>query len=155
MGGHYGSIHVRTEDRDEVRVAVERLGHNRAHRFLIAPLIGGWVTIFPEHNGQDSTVGDALAKVLKDKTLIHCLVHDDDIFAYWLFEMGTVLATYNSCPDYFGETNPPPRGGNARDLLHLLKDPNKVNELQALLDRERFDFELERQDQFAALLGLP
>jgi len=155
MGGHYGTIHVRTEDRDAVRSAVERLVSDRTRRFQIAPPIGGWVTVFPEHNGQDSAVSEALAARLSDKTLIHCLVHDDDVFAYWLFEDGRLVETYNSCPDYFGDPNPQPRGGNAEALRHLLLDPTKVSELQTLLDSDRFDFELERQDQFAALFGLP
>ena len=155
MGGHYGTIHVRTEDRDAVRVAVESLACERTRRFLIAPAINGWVTLYPENNGQDPAVSEALAAKLAEKTLIHCLVHDDDVFAYWLFEGGRIVDTYNSCPDYFGDHNPPPRGGNASALSHLLLDQGKVGELQALLDEDSFDFELERQDQFAALLGLP
>ena len=155
MGGHYGTIHVRTEDLDAVRSAVEHLASDRTRRFYIAPPIGGWVTIYPENNGQDAAVSEAIAAKLSDKTLIHCLVHDDDVFAYWVFESGQVVDTYNSCPDYFGEPNPPPRGGNAETLRHLLLDSTKANELQALLDADRFDFEIERQDQFAALLGLP
>jgi hypothetical protein len=128
---------------------------NRTRRFLVAPAIGGWVTIFPEHNGQDAAVSEALAAKLSSKTLIHCLVHDDDVFAYWLFESGRIVDAYNSCPDYFGDPNPPPRGGNAEALRHLLIDPTRVSECQGLLDADRFDFELERQDRFAALLGLP
>jgi hypothetical protein len=155
MGGHYGTVHVRTTDRDAVRSAVESIASERTGRFLIAPAIDGWVTVYPDQNGQDKAVSEALAAKLPGKTLIHCLVHDDDIFAYWLFEGGRVVDTYNSCPDYFGDPNPPPRGGNARALAHLLLDPAEVNELQALLDADRFTFELERQDQFAALLGLP
>src|SRR5260221_1921086 len=155
MGGHYGTIHVRTEDRGAVRFAVESIASDRTRRFLIAPAIAGWVTVFPENNGQDPAVSEALAEKLSDKTLIHCLVHDDDIFAYWFFEGGRLVHAYNSCPSYFGEANPPPRGGNAAALSDLLIDPAKTNQLQALLDAERFTFELERQDEFAALLGLP
>jgi len=155
MGGHYGTIHVRTEDRDAVRSAVERLSSDRTRRFLIAPPIAGWVTVFPENNGQDPVISEALASTLADQTLIHCLVHDDDVFAYWLLERGRTVDAYNSCPDYFDDPNPPPRGGNATAFRHLLLDSEKVDELQALLDAPRFDFELERQDQFAALVGLP
>lgn len=155
MGGHYGTIHVRTEDRDAVRSSVEDLVSDRARRYLIAPAINGWVTIFPENNGQDSAVSKALATKLPDKTIIHCVVHDDDVFAYWLFEGGQTVDTYNSCPNYFSDKNPPPRGGNAAAFSDLLANPKKVQELQSLLDADRFDFELERQDRFAALLGLP
>src|SRR5512138_89767 len=103
MGGHYGTIHVRTEDRDAVRSAVESIVSERSGRFLIAPPIDGWVTVYPEHNGQDQAVSDALAAKLPGLALIHCLVHDDDVFAYWLFQGGRVVDTYNSCPDYFGD----------------------------------------------------
>jgi hypothetical protein len=155
MGGHYGTIHVRTRNSHEVRSALERLSGQRTRRFLLAPAIDGWVTVYPELNGQDPAVSEALATILGDRTLIHCLVHDDDLFAYWLYENGSIVDTYNSQPDYFGETNPPPRGGNAQAFAHLLIDPSKVNKLQVLLDVGSFDFELQRQDQFAALLGLP
>jgi hypothetical protein len=155
MGGHYGTIHVRTQDREPVRAAVEALAAGGKHRFLIAPPLDGWVTIFPNHNGQDSKLSKKLATALADKTLIHCLVHDDDIFAYWLYENGDLVDAYDSCPGYFSGKKTPPSGGNVEALRHLLLDQAKVEELQTLLKAERLTFELERQDQFAALLGLP
>lgn len=155
MGGHYGSIHIRTEDRDVVLRALDKFEVNRTRRFLVAPPIDGWVTVFPEHNGQDSSVFEALAAKLPNLTLVCCLVHDDDVFAYWLIDGGRVLDTYNSCPDYFGSNNPPPRGGNAKSFSILVRDSEKVDQLQKLLDADRFAFELERQDKFAEILGLP
>jgi hypothetical protein len=154
MGGHYGSIHIRTDDRDEVRMAVENLQHPNTQRYYIAPPINGWVTVFPENNGQDHTVTEALVAKLPNKTMIHCSVHDDDIFAYWFFENGKLSDTYNSCPEYFGDETPPPRGGNVAAFANLLP-PQKITRLQKLLDEKRYTFELERQDKFAKLLGLP
>jgi hypothetical protein len=40
MGGHYGSIHVRTDDREIVKTAVVAL-NTSAKRFLIAPPLNG------------------------------------------------------------------------------------------------------------------
>jgi hypothetical protein len=154
MGGHYGSIHIRTEDQDKVRAAVENLRHENAKRFYIAPPLNGWVTVFPENNGQDDTVTEALAEKLPDKTIVHCAVYDDDVFAYWLFENGKLSDSYNSCPEYFGDENPPPRGGNAKAFANLLSG-QKIKALQKLLDEPRYTFELERQDKFAELVGLP
>jgi hypothetical protein len=154
MGGHYGSIHIRTDDQDEVRIAVENLHHPNTQRFYIAPPIKGWVTVFPENNGQDHTVAEALVAKLPNKTIIYCAVHDDDIFAYWFFENGKLSDAYNSCPEYFGDENRPPRGGNATAFANLLP-PQKITRLQKLLDEQRYDFELERQDKFAEILGLP
>jgi hypothetical protein len=155
MGGHYGTIHVRTDNREPVRAAVESLAAGGKKRFLIAPPLDGWVTVFPSENGQDSKVSKKLAKSLADKTLIHCLVHDDDVFAYWLYEGGDLVDAYDSCPGYFSGKKMPPCGCNPEALRHLLPDVAKIEELSKLLKAERFPFELERQDKFAALLGLP
>ena len=153
MGGSYGSIHVRTNDQQRVVAALELLSCEGTKRFLISPAIKGWVAVFPDNNGQDETLGKALASTLGNATVIQCLVHDDDLFAYWFFENGKLVDQYNSNPGYFGEDNTD-RGGNARAFSRLLHNEKKIEDLQALLDAERFTFELERQDQFAALLGL-
>jgi len=155
MGAHYGSIHVRTEDAAAIKTAVELISQERNLRFLIAPSIKGWITIFPEQNGQDSTVAELLAAKLANETLIHCLVHDDDVFAYSFFEHGKLVDCYNSRPDYFGEPNPPPRGGNAQAFARLLSKQAKVAQLQALLDAERPTLESNRLEDFAVLLELP
>lgn len=155
MGGFYGSIHVRTENRDAVRAAVEVLRCEGVSKFFLAPAIDGWVTVYPEQNGQESAVAEALSLKLPEIVLIHCMVHDDDLFAYSVFENGRVVDAYNSCPEYFGDEDAPERGGNAQTLKHLLVEPEKVDDLQRLLDAERFTFELERPDRFADFLGLP
>jgi hypothetical protein len=155
MGGHYGTIHIRTDDREPVREVLEALAADGKHRFLIAPPLDGWVTVFPNQNGQDSKISKKLSKALGDKTLIHCLVHDDDIFAYWLYEGGDLVDAYDSCPGYFSGKKTPPSGGNPEALRGLILDATKIEELSKLLKAERFTFELERQDKFAALLGLP
>src|ERR1051326_8332374 len=145
MGGHYGSIHVRTEDRNEVRAAVEKLASAKKGRVLIAPPLGGWVTVFPNHHGQKPKVSEALASALAEKTVIHCMVYDDDVFCYWAYEKGKLIDSYNSCPNYFDDKNKDPRGGKGEMVSHLLLDRDKVKELQAVLDAERHTFELERQ----------
>jgi hypothetical protein len=155
MGAHFGTIHVRTDDRDEVKRVVETLVSKRTGQFLIAPAIDGWVTVFPENNGQDDGISKALAEKLPNKTVIHALVHDDDIFAYWYFEGGALKDRYNSCPDYFDDKNMEPRGGNAQAFTDLLKDSGKISKLQSLLDADKITFEGERFEQFANTLGLP
>jgi WD40 repeat protein len=155
MGAHFGTIHVLTNDRNEVKRAVEGLDFERTKRFLIAPPIDGWVTVFPENNGQDDSISTALAEKLRDKTVICTLVHDDDIFVYSYFENGTLKDHYNSCPNYFDDKNRESRGGNAEVFAELLKDSKKIPKLQSLLDAERMTFEGERLEQFADLLNLP
>src|SRR3954467_12843237 len=105
MGAHFGTIHVFTEDRDAVKRAVEAIDSKGTKKFLIAPAIDGWVTVFPENNGQDDGVSKALAEKLPNKTIIHASVYDDDIFAYHYFENGALKDSYNSCPNYFDDEN--------------------------------------------------
>lgn len=153
MGGHYGSIHIRTEDANEVRAVLEELARERNMKFLLAPAIDGWVTAFPSDHGQDFSVAEALAAKVK-APFLHCLVHDDDVFAYQFFEGGVLADQYNSCPDYFGGS-PEPRGGNALVLVQSLAPDGPVSKLQNLLNDARYDFEVERFEKFSAWLGLP
>lgn len=153
MGGYYGSIHVRTEDVKVVRTALEVLAREHEAKFLLAPAIGGWITAFPNEHGQDFGVAEALAEKVK-VPFLHCLVHDDDVFAYQFYEGGLLAGEYNSCPDYFGG-EPPPKGGDVCALRSVLPEVSQQAELKKILEAERFDFEMERLERFAAILGLP
>jgi hypothetical protein len=82
MGGHYGSVQVRSEDRERVQAVAEQVAREKGIHILIAPPVNGWIALFPENHGQDDAVGGAVAEQL-DADVLHLLVHDDDIFAYW------------------------------------------------------------------------
>lgn len=153
MGGHYGSIHVRTDDAAAVRTALTELSLQNGTRFLLAPPLGGWITAFPHENGQDFAVSEALASKVAFP-LLHCLVHDDDIFSYQYFERGALVDTFNSCPDYFGG-EPAPRGGDVGLLQSILPEAARREKVKQLLDEERPAFEVERLERFATILGLP
>lgn len=153
MGGHYGSIHVRTEDASEVRAVLEQLAREHETKFLLAPPIGGWVTAFPSDHGQDLSIGEALAEKMK-APFLQCSVHDDDVFTYQYYKDGILADQYNSCPDYFGG-EPTSKGGDVAAFRSVIPETNKQAALKKLLEAERFEFEMERFDQFAAILGLP
>jgi hypothetical protein len=153
MGGHYGSIHVRIDDATKVQVALEDLARDSKTKFLLAPPLDGWVTLFPSDNGQDFSIAGKLAEKIS-APILHCLVHDDDVFAYQFHDRGKLVGTYNSCPDYFGG-EPEPRGGDVDLLQSILPDPSRRKELKQLLDSKRFDFEMERLEKFSLLVGLP
>jgi len=155
MGAHFGSIHVLTKDRDEVKRAVESIESKRTRKFLVAPPIDGWVTVFPENNGQDGSVAEELAEKLPNRAVLYTMVHDDDVFAYWYFENGVLKDRYNSCPKYFDDNNTEPRGGNAQAFAKFFKDAARILKLQSLLDAKSMTFEGNRLEQFARLLNLP
>jgi hypothetical protein len=160
MGAFYGSIHVRTEDHAGVLAAARTLAKKRKLRLLVAPVLRGWVTVFPENNGQDETVSAALARALTDDVL-HFLVHDDDIFCYSLYRNGKLIDRYNSNPDYFEEVSSREKAksrGRPEVFAELLPDASRLDELKALLTpahAEQTVFAGETMLRFAELLELP
>lgn len=127
MGGFYGSVQIRSEDRDAVCAALEQLARNGG-RFLLGPPLQGWIGVYPEGAGQDLGVASELAGRLKGE-LIAMLVHDDDIFAYEYHRDGHRVDQYNSIPDYFGEEFSDEERhalrGRPETFAHLVTDPAK------------------------------
>ena len=67
----------------------------------------GWVSFWdPLASRQDveriKVVAQGVSKSTK-RPLVAFMVHDSDIFCYWLYENGRLLDEYNSFPSYFGD----------------------------------------------------
>jgi hypothetical protein len=155
MGAFYGSTQVRTADRDRVRGAAEAVATKRGIRCLLGPQIGQWVGVYPQDSGQDETVGEAIAKRVGG-VVVHLMLHDDDVFAYWLWSEGRQLDSYWSRPGYFGEEKrhaEEAMAGNPASLADIFAvDAAK---LTAVLDRANDElFDPMRLDEFAKLLGI-
>lgn len=106
MGSFFGSIHVRTTDYEAVRYAAEAAAHKHGLKWMLAPTIDGWTSLYPSGHGQDEQPTHTLATLLPKTDLVHVVLHDDDVFAYGFFRHGKLLDEYNSDPDYFGEVPP-------------------------------------------------
>ena len=168
MGSFFGSVHVRTEDRDAVRKVLEQVAKKQQACFLLGPARNGWVAVYPNNNGQAGRVAGVMAAKLPVDVL-YVMVHDDDIFAYSFYQGGELVDQYNSCPDYFdgvfdaedleeesGE-EPTECGGRPEVFRHLLKSDRDLAALEALLSPERagsFGFASELLDRFASLVGV-
>jgi hypothetical protein len=159
MGAFYGSVHVRSADGGAVLRALETLAVEKGTRFFLAPPLGGWTGVYPSDHGQDVTVSAAIAARVSEP-VIHLLVHDDDVFAYTLYNTGGRIDEYCSDPDYF-EPSPPERwhdtAGRPEALAALVRDGNSA-ELNRVLDRKeghpdpfRARWQLER---IGGLLGI-
>lgn len=111
MGRFYGSVHIRGAAREEVLAACLAVATELKCRFLLAPEIGGWISVYPSDTGQDGQVSRKIAGLVRGET-VHVLLHDDDIFSYLYFRDGRLADEYDSNPDYFGTTAP-----NARKAL--------------------------------------
>ena len=73
MGAFYGSIHIRTDEVETVRGALANIA-KRKWKFLVSPVMDGWIAAYPNVNGQDERVSKALAKKL-DWPILHVAVH--------------------------------------------------------------------------------
>lgn len=138
MGSFVTNLHVRDADRDAVMEALRSLD-------LVPAYVRGspetpWTSIFPEAGYQDDAalpeMARALSKALK-RPVIAFIVHDSDIFLYWLCDDGKELDRYNSAPDYFAGQMTPPEGGNP-DMLKVYCQPGTTTDhLLRLLHPER------------------
>ena len=67
MGAFYGSVQVRSKDRDPVKAAAEEVARQRQICMLIGPVLNGWIGVYPEGSGQDGTVSFAQKLTLAQK----------------------------------------------------------------------------------------
>lgn len=157
MGGMYGSVQVRCEDRAQVTLVAGEVAKDHNIRLLVGPLLRGWVGIYPEKGGQDQTIGEDVARRLKADVL-HILVHGDDVMAYWFWRGGDLVDSYWSRPGYFGEEQRPEQEAMAgRPEVFSDLFPGKVEKLRELLRRDQEDrhgCEEGRLADFGKLLGI-
>lgn len=158
MGAFYGSVLVKTSDRDAAQKAVELAAKETSAKFLFGPVHNGWLSVFPDHAGQSDNVSAAIARHLPCD-ILHLQLHDDDVFAYSFYRNGQLADQYNSCPEYFGEVTENEKQacqGRPELLKDLLPNAASLGRLKALLGRgKKYAFEQERMEQFVKLLGLP
>jgi len=160
MGAFYGSIQVRSEDRDAVKAAVESVAQESKRKFLLGPPLNGWIAVYPDDSGQDEACAAALAKRL-NTILLQLIVHDDDVLIYNYFRNGELLNEYSSRPDYFEDVSAAnrerlrPKPEVFRDLVN---SPEKLAKISRLLgateEAVEFAVEQDRMEELASLLGI-
>lgn len=160
MGSHYSSIQIRTDDWLQVKAAVEIVAKDLGKKFLIAPVLDGWIGVYPDDSGNDERCAAILAKALA-KDVIQLIIHDSDVFYYNLFRGGELINEYSSDPDYFESASPQEHERlRAKPELFrdFVKDAEVVEKLGGLLRRgsgeRHFDFAEERLERFANFLGI-
>jgi hypothetical protein len=141
MGAFYGSIHVRTNERGYVQTAVEQIAKQHKLRFLIGPVLNGWVSVYPQNNGQDGSVAKDLAKRLRGY-ILDVMVHDDDVFAYSYYQEGKLADSFDSRPDYFAPVSKRVKAklvGKPALLQPLLPQGKSVDDLAEILSIKSID----------------
>src|SRR5207249_11448422 len=138
MGSFYTNYQVRS---DSMPAVVKALGPLVQARAYISPPSGGWVTVYDEaSDDQDDTIiqelGAALSGALKTSVLAF-LVHDSDVFRYWLFRKGELIDEFDSDPEYFGkpedETTSWHSRGKPAALLPLCRPGVTTAQIDAVL----------------------
>ncbi len=156
MGAFYGSVQVRTDDRSGVKSAAEKVARALHARLLVGPVINGWVGLYPDMNGQNEPIGAAIAEEI-DADVLQLIVHDDDVFAYWLYSHGELVDSFWSAPGYFGEeyrARDAAMTGNAEAFRPILG--KRVKRLSKLLVRgeEKEFFAGDQLAEFANMLKI-
>lgn len=155
MGGFYGSVQVKGADLEQVKAVAERVAARKKIKCLLGPEHDGWIGIYPELSGQDEQVGLAIARELACDVL-HLLVHDDDVLAYWLWRNHELVDSYYSRPGYFDDAQADEQQamtGNPRLLASL--GNGTESQFREILARDRnVVFEVERLQALASLLGI-
>jgi len=164
MGSYYGSIQVRCDDREALRAAVEDVARECFQKFLVGPVMHGWVGVYPDGSGQSNVCAQALAKRL-NQVVLQLIVHHDDVFIYNFFRQGEWVQEYSSNPDGFEMVSAAERerlAARPEIFRELVADPGKLAQLAGLLEvRDKaaeftaeIAFEQDRLEEFARLLGI-
>jgi hypothetical protein len=138
MGSFITNLHVRNAERNAVIEALRSLD-------IVPAYIRGspettWTSVFPEAGEQDDTALPEMARALSkalQRPVVAFIVHDSDIFLYWLCDGGKELDRYNSAPGYFTDKETPPDGGNPETLAVYCQPGTSTDRLLRLLHPER------------------
>jgi hypothetical protein len=156
MGAFYGSTQVRQQEYEAVVQAAETVARDQGCKCLIGPVLNDWIGIYPENHGQDDNFGAAIAQKLGGFVL-HLLLHDSDVMAYWLWRDGELVDAYWSRPSYFGGADHAKQermAGRPQEFRPVIGE--KADKLAAILRRDQTAFALEdeRLERFARLLRI-
>lgn len=157
MGNFYSNILLRTADQKAV---AELLAKDKRVAYISEPA-AGYLHVYDEACEQNPDEIGKLAKKFSKRFGGHALAvinHDDDVLAYWLYQDGKKVDTYDSHPGFATDQAVPPAGGKADLLAKAFRPEASVEEIEALLRRssrtgDEFFFEVERHTALARILG--
>jgi hypothetical protein len=156
MGNFWGSIHLRTDDRERIGDILRELARSSEVRFLLTAVNNGWITVYPSENGQDFSLSDQIASY-GHWFVVHLINHDDSQFAYRISRSGKLLDEYVSVAGYFSESD----REREQDLIgrpelfeEILIRP--LSDVRRILKRDEEGSLLaaDQMEDFAAALGI-
>ena len=161
-GFFYTNIVLRGPSQRDVVAHLTELGRIA----FVSPTIDN-ITVVYDRECEDQSeavleeVGAGLSRRFRCPALVS-LVHDSDLYMYWLFDAGERLDVYNAIPDYFDDEQPSaPTGGNARQLCRAFGVEHAAAEVHELLhpegdgEEEDWPFGEDLHAELAELLEFP
>ena len=137
MGLFCANFHFRTDDHATLEAAAAK---RKVKSCRVMSAKNGWVSLYDERASEqdDDRIRDVAKNLSKDlkSPAIAFLVHDSDIACYWLYDGGTLLDEFNSCPDYFdddGDGETPPSGGKTDVLVRFCRPGVTEDQLSEIL----------------------
>lgn len=136
MGISYTNITLKSVDQSALSNYLKALKREA----YVSPIKNDCTVIFDKLSDEDVDTLCNLAGELSEK--FHCpafavLVHDDDLFLYWLYQSGQLIDQYNSMPSYFDADEPPalPAGGDAEKLCEIFQKREALKDVVNIFER--------------------
>jgi hypothetical protein len=155
MGNKYVNFSVHRPDQQRIADVLRQGGYQA----IVTPPQNGYVVVYEKKSEFDEQqivkVGTHLSRE-GDALVFAALNFDEDVFAYWLFDRGRLVDSFNSRPDYGKATSSKAesRGGDAQQLCVAFRTKASPADVQAILHGD-FVFVTEQHEQLAKLTHLP
>lgn len=161
MGSSFTNIQIRNTTTSAVCKLIQSLSASRAY---VSKPKNGWLTLYTEETEDRNQekklkkLAKAISKSLKTDVFAF-LVYDSGIAMYWLYQCGSLIDAFDSCPDYFDDEvgdQPCKRvGGKTELILPMCKPGTTHAQLEAVLHPEEDPtFAEDILVAFGKLLGL-
>jgi hypothetical protein len=153
MGSSYVTHTVRATDRKKIGDLLAR------RKTMVSTASSGVVVVYDKDaNAQGGDDLLDLARMLSagmNAVVFVALNLDDDALLYWLFENGTPIDAYDSCPDHSADVSKRrgPLGGHAHILCKAFASPN-VEATEFILRSEEYVSAFDRHTHLVKALGL-
>ncbi len=134
MGSFYTNITLYKASQKQVADYLAR----QQRAAYVSPTVDDFTVVYDrETEDQDAKVLKKLAESLTKQfqcSGLASLVHDSDVYVYWLYDNGELLDSYNSLPSYFDAENddPTPEGGDVVKLCKAFDRQNTSRDLAQL-----------------------
>ncbi|PQO31176.1 hypothetical protein C5Y96_12555 [Blastopirellula marina] len=133
MGSFLTNVHVQSSSIEQVTEVLQQLELRGA---WVSGASGKWVTVWDSIGMTRAwDVAQHLSQQL-EAPAIAFMVHDSDIFFYWLYDNGRQLNQYNSAPGYFGEDASMDEQNFQPDcdlLKRYCRDETTIEQLESIL----------------------